>query len=94
MHRLTEYFKPHIAQILENCRKHLKLTQAKMAEEMAISSRFYHDLKYGISMMSLVQFLFLLKLLSDNEKLILIHELEALIESESYWEFLDNIDFI
>ena len=94
MHRLTEYFKPHIAQILENCRKHLKLTQAKMAEEMAISSRFYHDLKYGISMMSLIQFLFLLKLLSDNEKLILIHELEALIESESYREFLDKIDFI
>jgi hypothetical protein len=94
MHRLTEYFKPHLAKILEDCRKYLQLTQVKMAEEMAISSRFYHDLKYGISMMSLVQFLFLLKLLSDNEKLILIHQLEALIESESYREFLDKIDFI
>ena len=45
-------------------------------------------------MMSLIEFLFLLKLLSDNEKLILIHQLEALIESESYREFLDKIDFI
>ena len=54
MHRLTEYFKPHIAQILENYRKHLQLTQAKMAERMVISARYYHDLKYGISMMSLI----------------------------------------
>ena len=50
MHKLTDYFKPHLAQILEGCRKHLKLTQLKMAEKMAISSRYYHDLKYGISM--------------------------------------------
>ena len=94
MHKLTDYFKPHLAQILEGCRKHLKLTQLKMAEKMAISSRYYHDLKYGISMMSLIEFLLLLKLLSDADKLILIHELEALMESESYQEFLDKIDFI
>lgn len=94
MHRLTEYFKPHLAKILEECRKYLKLTQLKMAEEMAISARYYHDLKYGISMMSLIQFLLLIKLLSDDEKLVLVHELEALTESESYQEFLNKIDFI
>ncbi len=94
MHKLTDYFKPHLAKLLESCRKHLKLTQLKMAEEMAISSRYYHDLKYGISMMSLIEFLLLLKLLSDAEKLTLIHELEALMESESYQEFLNKIDFI
>ena len=81
-------------QRLNAYREKMNFTQAKMAERMVISARYYHDLKYGISMMSLIEFLFLLKLLSDNEKLILIHQLEALIESESYREFLDKIDFI
>ena len=94
MHKLAYFYKPHLARIIEKHRKELNMSQKEFAEKLGISERYYHDLKYGISMMSLIEFLFLLKLLSDNEKLILIHQLEALIESESYREFLDKIDFI
>ncbi|MBR5318760.1 MAG: helix-turn-helix transcriptional regulator [Peptococcaceae bacterium] len=94
MHKLTGFFKPYLAEILEQHRKKLKLTQGKMAERMAISARYYHDLKYAISMISVIEFIFVLKLLPDEEKLNLIHEVENLTESEAYKNYLDKIDFI
>lgn len=94
MHKLTEFFKPQFARVLEEYRRKLKLTQRGMAEQMAVSTRYYYDLKCGISMLSLIEFIFVLKLLSDEEKLNLIHEVEELMESEAYQEYLDKIDFI
>lgn len=94
MHKLTEFFKPHLADVLEKYRKKLKLTQGRMAEKMAISARYYYDLKRGISMMSAIELILVLKLLSDDDKLNLIHEVENLTESEAYKDYLDKIDFI
>ena len=93
-HKFTGFFKPHLSEILEKYRKKLKLTQCKMAEKMAISTRYYHDLKHAISMLSLIEFIFVLRLLSDEEKLNLIHDVENLIESEEFKDYLDKIDFM
>lgn len=48
-------------------RKHKKLTQDAMAEELHISSRAYGDLERGKYCFSAITFLFFLLLLSDEE---------------------------
>ncbi len=94
MHKFAEFYKPHLAEILERYRKDIHLTKNKFAEKLAISSRTYYDIKYQRSMVSSVELILVLKLLSDEEKLKVLHELEELTETEDFRAYLYKIDFI
>lgn len=94
MHKLTGFYKPYISNIMETKRKELKMTQKEFAEMLAISARYYHDLKYGLSMPSTVELIRFLGLLTEKELLEIIAELRALTDSEEYLAYLVKIDFI
>ena len=94
MHKLTVFFKPYLAKTIEMYRIKLHLTQAEMAEVLAVSSRYYYDIKYEISMISVPELILFLNLLTDNEKLDLFHDMERLLQKAAYEAYLDKIDFI
>ena len=94
MHKLAYFYKPHLARIIEKHRKELNMSQKEFAEKLGISERYYHDLKYGISMLSTVELLLFLGLLTEKEILDIIKNFRALIDSDEYRAYLVKIDFI
>lgn len=94
MHKLANYYKPYISKIMEFKRKELKLTQKEFAEKLAISARYYHDVKCGISLPSTVELLLFFGLLTEKEILDIIKNFRALTDSEEYQANLVKIDFI
>ena len=94
MHKFREFFQPQLAAILEKYRKELGLTQTKLAEYLAISTRYYSDLKKGKSLLGAIELILLMKLLPVEKKLQLILDLEELTESREFQACLCKIDFI
>ena len=94
MHKLAGFYKPYLAKTIEDKRKELKMTQKEFAEKLGISERYYHDLKYGISMLSTVELILFFGLLTEKEILDIIKNFRVLIDSEEYQANLVKIDFI
>jgi len=94
MHKLAYFYKPHLARVIEKHRKELNMSQKEFAEKLGISERYYHDLKYGISMLSTVELLLFFGLLTEKEILDIINSFRALTDSEEYQANLVKIDFI
>ena len=94
MHKLANFYKPYLAGIIEKHRKELNMSQKEFAEKLGISERYYHDLKYGISMLSTVELILFFGLLTEKEILDIIKSFRALIDSEEYQANLVKIDFI
>ncbi len=93
-HKLCEFFKPYFAEILEEQRNEMHLTQKDFAERLGISRRYYYDLKEGNNMLSTTEFILLLNMGDDEMKLRIIHRIEALMDSEEFTTYVNRIDFI